>query len=64
MAETREPVRVAINVMRARLTILGFNLMIITFQIRELSDLGGGVPGDPGLGSSPRSVDGYRAIAA
>ncbi len=44
MAETREPIRVAINVMRARLTILGFNLMIITFQIRELSNLGSGVP--------------------
>ena len=43
MAETREPVRVAINVMRARLTILGFNLAIITFQIKELPALDGGV---------------------
>jgi hypothetical protein len=43
MAETREPVRIAVNVMRARLTILGFNLAIITFQIKELPALGGGV---------------------
>ncbi len=43
MAKTHETVRVAINVMRARLTILGFNLAIITFQINELRILGGGV---------------------
>ena len=43
MAETREPVRVAINVMRARLTILGFNLAVITFQIKALPTLTGGV---------------------
>ena len=43
MAETQEPVHVAVNVMRSRLTILGFNLAIITFQIRELPALGGGV---------------------
>ncbi len=43
MAETREPVYVAVNVMRARLTILGFNLVIITFQIKELSVLDGGM---------------------
>ncbi|MDJ0950212.1 MAG: hypothetical protein QNJ94_14960 [Alphaproteobacteria bacterium] len=43
MAETQEPVRVNLNVMRARLTILGFNLAIITFQIKELQTLGGGI---------------------
>ncbi len=43
MAKTHEPVRVAVNVMRARLTILGFNLAIITFQINELRILGGGI---------------------
>ncbi len=43
MAETREPVRIPLNVMRTRLTILGFNLAVITFQIRELPALGGGV---------------------
>ena len=41
MAETQEPVLIAVNVMRARLTILGFNLAIITFQINELPALGG-----------------------
>ncbi len=43
IAETRAPVFVAINVMRARLTILGFNLAVITFQIKELPALTGGV---------------------
>jgi hypothetical protein len=43
MAKIHEPVRVAVNVMRARLTILGFNLAIITFQINELRILGGGI---------------------
>ena len=43
MAETHEPVRVAVNVMRARLTILGFKLAIITFQINELRILSGGI---------------------
>ena len=49
MAETREPVRVSVNVMRARLTILGFNLAIITFQINELPEMAGGVK-LPGIG--------------
>ena len=34
---------VAINAMRARLTILGFNLVIITFQISNTRGLGGGI---------------------
>ena len=33
MSEGRQPVRIAVNVMRARLTVVGFNLAIITFQI-------------------------------
>jgi uncharacterized membrane protein len=37
-----EHTRVAINIMRARLTILGFNLAIITFQISNTRGLGGG----------------------
>lgn len=44
MADSREPVRVAINVMRARLTIVGFNLAIVTFQLSSLGRLPGGVP--------------------
>ncbi len=43
MTEIAEPVHVAVNIMRARLTILGFNLAIITFQINKLPDLTGGV---------------------
>lgn len=35
--------RIAINAMRARLTILGFNLVIITFQISNTRGLGGGI---------------------
>ncbi|WP_428353956.1 hypothetical protein [Methyloprofundus sp.] len=33
MTEQLQPVRVAVNVMRARLTVVGFNLAIITYQI-------------------------------
>ena len=42
MEESIERARVAINAMRARLTILGFNLAIITFQISNTRGLGGG----------------------
>jgi hypothetical protein len=37
-----ESVHVAVNTMRARLTILGFNLAIITFQIGNTRGLSGG----------------------
>jgi hypothetical protein len=43
MAEKREPVRIAINVMRARLTVVAFNLAIITFQLGVLPRLPGAV---------------------
>lgn len=43
MAEMREPVRIAINVMRARLTVVAFNLAIITFQLGVLPRLPGAV---------------------
>ena len=36
MPEDRKPVRVAINVMRARLTVIGFNIAIVSFQIAQL----------------------------
>lgn len=39
MSEAQGPVLVAVNVMRARLTVLGFNLAIITFQMNKLRDL-------------------------
>lgn len=38
MSEAQGPVLVAVNVMRARLTVLGFNLAIITFQMNKLRD--------------------------
>ena len=38
---TPGPVHVAVNVMRARLTVLGFNLAIVTFQMNKLRDLPG-----------------------
>jgi hypothetical protein len=43
MAKIHEPVRVAVNAMRARITVVGFNIAIITFQIAELRQIGGGV---------------------
>ena len=47
MPENPKPVRVAVNVMRARLTVIGFNIAIVSFQIVNLYDISGGlrVPG-------------------
>jgi hypothetical protein len=47
MPEDRQPVRVAINVMRSRLTVIGFNIAIVSFQIAQLYQGSGGlrVPG-------------------
>jgi hypothetical protein len=36
MSEDRKPVRVGINVMRARLTVIGFNIAVVSFQIAQL----------------------------
>ena len=46
MGESIERTRVAINTLRARLTILGFNLVITTFQISNTRGLGGGIQFD------------------
>ena len=43
MPEDRWPVRVGVNVMRARLTIIGFNIAIVSFQIAILNRVPGGV---------------------
>jgi len=43
MTVNRVPVRIALNVMRARLTILGFNLAVITFQLDKIRVLDGAV---------------------
>ena len=47
MSEDLKPVRVAVNVMRARLTVIGFNIAIVSFQINQLYRVTGGlsVPG-------------------
>jgi hypothetical protein len=42
MERSNEQPRVAINAIRARLTVLGFNLAITTFQINNTRGLGGG----------------------
>lgn len=51
MTQPRQPVRVAVNVMRARLTVVGFNLAVITFQLGAVPRLPGAVP-LPELGRS------------
>jgi hypothetical protein len=43
MPENRQPVRVAINVMRSRLTVIGFNIAIVSFQISQLYKGSGGL---------------------
>ena len=43
MPENPKPVRVAVNVMRARLTVIGFNIAIVAFQIVNLYGLSGGI---------------------
>ena len=37
MPASHQSVRVAVNVMRARLTVLGFNIAIVSFQISQLN---------------------------
>jgi len=48
MPENSKPVRVAVNVMRSRLTVIGFNIAIVSFQIAQLYKVGGGIT-VPGL---------------
>jgi len=43
MNEVSEQVRVAVNVMRARLTVIGFNIAIVSFQLVYLYRLSGGI---------------------
>ena len=43
MPENNWPVHVAVNVMRARLTVIGFNIAIVSFQIVNLYEISGGV---------------------
>ena len=48
MPENPKPVRIAVNVMRSRLTVIGFNITIVAFQIAQLYRVSGGVT-VPGL---------------
>ena len=43
ITEVPQPVRIAVNVMRARLTVVGFNLAIIAFQLSVLPRLPGAI---------------------
>ena len=43
MPENSKPVRIAVNVMRARLTVIGFNITIVSFQLVYLYGLMGGI---------------------
>ncbi len=47
MTEKSKPVRVAVNVMRSRLTVIGFNIAIVSFMIANVTKVSGGlvVPG-------------------
>jgi len=43
MPEKHNQVRVAVNVMRARQTVIGFNIAIVSFQITQLYRITGGI---------------------
>ena len=43
MPKNPNPVRVAVNVMRARLTVVGFNIAIVSFQLGQVYRVPGGV---------------------
>jgi len=43
MTEVQKPVQIAVNVMRARLTVVGFNLAIIAFQLSVLPRVPGAI---------------------
>ena len=43
MPEIPKPVRIAVNVMRARLTVIGFNIAIVSFQLVHLYGMSGGI---------------------
>lgn len=43
MSDKSNPVRIAVNVMRTRLTVIGFNIAIVSFQIVQLNRISGGI---------------------
>ena len=60
MVKTSGQVRVAVNVMRSRLTVIGFNITIVTFMVVLLDNIAGGivVPGE----SNPVHVGASMAL--
>jgi hypothetical protein len=55
MSKNSKPVVVAINVMRTRLTVIGFNIAIVSFQIAQLGSAADGLR-VPGLGRAVHVV--------
>jgi hypothetical protein len=49
MSDNKQGVRIAVNVMRSRLTVIGLNIAIVSFQITKLYSMSGGVD-LPGVG--------------
>ncbi|WP_319549190.1 hypothetical protein [Desulfogranum marinum] len=43
MSDNKQVVRIAVNVMRTRLTVIGLNIAIVSFQITQLYSMSGGV---------------------
>ena len=50
--QSPEPVQVAVNVMRARVTVVGFNTAVITFQLNSLRNIHAGSIDLPSLQAS------------
>ena len=55
MPKDAKPVRINVNVMRARLTVIGFNIAIVSFQIAQLGSAADGLK-VPGLGGTVHVV--------
>jgi hypothetical protein len=55
MSKNSKPVVVAVNVMRTRLTVIGFNIAIVSFQIAQLGSAADGLR-VPGLGRAVHVV--------
>jgi hypothetical protein len=55
MSKDAKPVRINVNVMRARLTVIGFNIAIVSFQIAQLGSSADGLK-VPGLGRAVHVV--------
>ena len=65
MSKDRKPVRVAVNVMRTRMTVIGFNIAVVSFQIAQLKSAEDGLK-LPGIGHTVHVVadmELYMALA-